>query len=279
MTIDIDFQPNTTPATPDPARSTDPDDYQNLPVAVAVMRKRFPSNFIIAPHSHRRDQLIYAASGSMRVRTETHSWLVPPERALYMPGDVVHTVEMRNDVEMQTLYIEPRANPELPRACAVIAPSMLLRELIDALSSEPVNYEKSNRGKALGYLVLDEICRGRTLNFSIPMPADPRLLKVCERVIDDPSASGALADYSDLAAASERTLARICRQELGMGFAAWRQQVRFHFALERLARGVAVSQVAYACGYASASAFTASFRKSFGLPPSRILDRAPAPGS
>ena len=58
-------------------RSTNPDDYQELPVAVAVMQKQFPSAFVIAPHSHRRDQLLYAASGTMRIRTDTHSWIVP----------------------------------------------------------------------------------------------------------------------------------------------------------------------------------------------------------
>lgn len=56
-----------------------------------------------------------------------------------------------------------------------------------------------------------------------------------------------------------------------MGFAEWRQQVRFHHALEVLARGKSVGDVARECGYASASAFTAAFRKSFGMPPSRLF--------
>lgn len=87
-----------------------------------------------------------------------------------------------------------------------------------------------------------------------------------------PVNSRTLADFSDLAAASERTLARLCERELDMGFTAWRQQVRFHYALEDLARGASVSKVAQACGYSSVSAFTAAFRKSLGHPPSRILE-------
>jgi quercetin dioxygenase-like cupin family protein len=118
-------------------RSINADDYQELPVAVAVMQKHFPSDFVIAPHSHRRDQLLYAASGTMRVRTDTHSWIVPPERALYMPGGTVHAVAMRNPVEMRTLYIEPGSHAELPDACVVITPNLLLRELIGALLKEP----------------------------------------------------------------------------------------------------------------------------------------------
>ncbi|MGI9355316.1 MAG: AraC family transcriptional regulator [Rhizobiaceae bacterium] len=235
------------------------------------MQKHFPSNFVIAPHSHRRDQLLYAASGTMRVRTDTHTWIVPPERTLYIPGGVIHSVSMRNPVEMRTLYIEPKSHPKLPDACIVITPSALLKELIGALLEEPENYFESDRGTWLGQLVLDELCRGTTLDFGIPLPSDPRLLRLCEHLIENPGEVKSLGVYSDLAAASERTMARLFQSELGLGFAAWRQQVRFHNALEHLARGSAVSKVALACGYASASAFTAAFRKNFGYPPSRIL--------
>lgn len=254
-------------------RSTNPDDYQELPVAVAVMQKHFPSDWVIAPHSHRRDQLIYAASGTMRVRTATHSWIVPPERALYMPGGVEHAVAMRNPVEMRTLYIEPGAHAALPDTCVVITPSRLLKELIAALLDEPENYARSNRGAWLSALLLDEVCRGKTWQLSIPMPSDPRLLRVCEQLLEQPGDPRALADFADTAAASERTLARLCQRELGMGFAAWRQQVRFHYALEDLARGTPVAKVAHGCGYASVSAFAAAFRKSLGHAPSRILEQ------
>ena len=259
-------------------RSTNPDDYQDLPVAVAVMQKHFPSAFVIAPHSHRRDQLLYAASGTMRIRTASHSWIVPPERALYMPGGEVHSVSMRNPVEMRTLYIEPKSDPNLPNASVVITPSALLKELIAALLGEPEDYQQSARGKLLGRLILDEVCRGRALNLSIPMPSDPRLARVCEHVIDTPGESRSLAQLSELAGASERTLARLCEAELGMGFAAWRQQLRFHYALEDLSRGASVGQVAHDCGYASVSAFTAAFRKNFGHPPSRFLKSLSASG-
>ncbi|MFV0489483.1 MAG: AraC family transcriptional regulator, partial [Vibrio fluvialis] len=253
------------------SRSINPEDYQELPVAVAVMQKHFSSGHVIAPHSHRRDQLLYAASGTMRVRTDTHSWIVPPERALYMPGGVVHSVSMRNAVEMRTLYIAPHSHQKLPATCVVITPSSLLKELIGALLDEPENYDRSNRGRWLGELILDEMGRSKTLNLSIPMPSDSRLARVCEHVIEHPGDNGSLGDFAELAAASERTLARICESELGMGFAAWRQQVRFHFALEYLARGTPVGEVAHACGYSSVSAFTAAFRKNFGHPPSQIM--------
>ncbi len=257
-------------------RSTNPDDYQELPVAVAAMRKHFPSDWIIESHSHRRDQLIFAAMGTMRVRTQTHSWIVPPERAVYMPGGVVHSVSMRDAVEMRTLYVEPGSRSHLPSVCVVITPSSLLKVLINALLEEPTNYDDSGRGGWLSQLILDEICRSRRLSLSIPMPADPRLRRVCDDVIEHPGDDRSLDDHADRSGASARTLARLSQRDLGMSFSAWRQQVRFHYALEALARGNPVGEVARDCGYASASAFTAAFRKSLGHPPSRILDRLSA---
>jgi AraC-like DNA-binding protein/mannose-6-phosphate isomerase-like protein (cupin superfamily) len=274
MPIVVEYQPMIASRTnPVPKRSINADDYQNLPVAVAVMQRHFPSNWTIPPHCHRRDQLLFAAVGTMRVRTETHSWLVPPQRAVYMPASVVHSVSIRAPLEMRTLYIEPESHPQLPNECVVITASPLLQELIKALLELPPVYDPDGRGGWLGRLILEEVCRGKALDLSIPMPTDPRLLRVCEAVIRDPGNQASLAAHCDIAGASERTLARLAQRQLGMSFSMWRQHVRFHYALEDLARGQAVAKVARDCGYASVSAFTAAFRKSLGHPPSRILDR------
>ena len=83
------------PRQPAIARSTDPLDYQSLPQPVALMSKAFPAGYRIPPHHHERDQLLYAASGTMRIRTERHAWIIPPDRALYMPAGVSHSLVMR----------------------------------------------------------------------------------------------------------------------------------------------------------------------------------------
>src|ERR1700732_381973 len=66
---------------PMPARSTNRDDYQRVPRPVAAMAKDFPNGFVIAPHSHPRAQLVYAADGVMRVISPLGAWVVPPVRA------------------------------------------------------------------------------------------------------------------------------------------------------------------------------------------------------
>ena len=67
------------------------------------------------------------------------------------------------------------------------------------------------------------------------------------------------------------TLARLFRRETGLGFRAWRQQLRLLRALERIASGEAVTQLALELGYESPSAFIAMFRKSLGTSPTRYF--------
>lgn len=253
-----------------PSRSTDPDDYQALPRPLGAMAKRFPDGFHIRPHSHRRDQLLYAVDGTMRVHTRTEAWIVPPDRAVYLPAGVTHAIDIRGDVEMRTVYITRAADPDLPSHPTVLEIGILLRALILALIEEPVLYDEAGRGGAIARLVLSEITRARALPLSMPMPADPRLRRVCDALLADPADPRGMEDWAQLAGASPRTLARLFEREVGLGFTAWRQRARFHNAMEALARGDPVALVAERNGYRGASAFAAAFRKVMGMPPSAV---------
>jgi len=262
------------PRRPAAARSTDPLDYQTLPQPVALMSKAFPAGFRIAPHDHERDQLLYAASGTMRIRTERHAWIIPPDRALYMPAGVSHSLVMRSPVEMRTLYIARRDHAALPHQPVTFLASPLLRALVLALLDEPVAYGPKSRAARISALILDEIARASPLALSIPMPSDRRLLRLCEAVIEEPASPATLDDWADESGASRRTLARLFQSECGLTFTAWRQRVRFHAAMELLSRGEPVAAVARASGYRSSSAFAAAFRAVVGASPRDIADDA-----
>src|SRR5690349_14546154 len=106
---------------PSPAtRSTDPLDYQHVPRAVAAMPKDFASGFEVLPHSHQRAQLIFATAGTMRVSTNESMWMVPPQRAVWMPAGVRHSILMLSELSMRTLYLRDDAVPFMPTACRVL---------------------------------------------------------------------------------------------------------------------------------------------------------------
>ncbi len=252
-------------------RSTDPMDYQSVPRAIAAMAKSFSTGDTIPPHAHVRDQVLYATQGVMRVATAREAWIVPPDRALYVPAGLEHGVAMRGGVEMRTLYIQPGAAPGLPVKPAVMDISGLLRALILALLTEPVLYDEKGRGGLLAGLILDELASAKHLQLVIPMPRDERLKRLCKALLDDPARSETLDEWAAEAGASPRTLSRLFSSEVGLSFTGWRQRVRFHNAMEAIVRGEQVGAVARANGYESASAFTAAFRKALGMTPSTLI--------
>lgn len=252
------------------ARSRNANDYQFVPRPLAAMSKSFDDGFEIQPHHHARDQLVYAVTGVMRVRTQTEAWIVPPDRAVYLPAHTEHAISMRGRVEMRTLYVARDAHDDLPSAPTVLEISPLLRELVLALIEEPVIYDEQGRAGAMAFLILAEIAKAQRLSLVIPMPRDPRLLRVCNALLADPASRLTLENWVDTAGASTRTLARLFEAELGLSFAAWRQRVRFHSALEAIVAGEPIARVAERNGYRSSSAFAAAFRKVMGQPPSSL---------
>lgn len=69
----------------------------------------------------------------------------------------------------------------------------------------------------------------------------------------------------------QTTIQRLFRKATGMTFGQWRQQARLLLALERIAVGEKVIDIALELGYESPSAFTSMFKKQFGKTPSQFF--------
>lgn len=219
-------------------------------------------------HCHLRAQLIYAGSGVMRVETATGCWVVPPVRGVWIPANTAHRVFMLGPVEMRTLYIRSDATPDLPEHGCLLEVSPLLRALILALVDEPVDYDHRGRAGQIAALALKERRFLKISALYLPMPREPPLRRLCKALVAHPNSRETL-----------ETLARQFLGETGMGFHQWRQQARLVEALGHLANGMVVTQVAERLGYRSASAFTAMFRRTLGLEPSRYFCQGGSPKS
>jgi AraC-like DNA-binding protein len=145
-----------------------------------------------------------------------------------------------------------------------------MRELVPALDEPGLSREREG---LLTGLLLDELRGAATQALGVPLPpqtGDKRLRALCEAVLRAPAERATLAQWAADVGASERTMARLFREQLGTSYQQWRQQAVLAHALPLLARGVPVGQVAFASGYASESAFTAMFKAAMGQPPSRF---------
>ena len=263
---------------PIPGRSTDPADYQHVPRAVAAMPKDFPDGFEIAPHSHERAQLIYATAGTMRVATSDGMWMVPPQRAVWMPARVRHGIVMSSDVTMRTLYMRDDVAGFMPDACQVLPVSPLLRELIVRATELPLHYDENGPAGHVVALIVAELRGLQSLPLQLPMPHDARLRSLCTSLLQAPGDQRTLAAWARTANTSARTLARHFQNETGLSFGAWRQQARVFEAMGRLGGGAPVTQVALDLGYDSVSAFSAMFRRAAGVSPSAYRPQRAAAG-
>lgn len=260
------------------ARSTRGIDYQDVPRPVSALADDYAPGHFDPPHSHARGQLVYATTGVMTVTTEAASFVLPPQRAVWVPPGVTHEARCRGRVSCRTLFIRPDATDGLPDACQVVEVTPLLRELIVEATRMAVEYDESGRDGRLMRLLLDELVRARTAPLHVPMPSHPRLARICTAILEDPSQDDMLDEWADAAGMGRRTFTRAFRRETGMSFASWRQNVRLMEALSRLANGEPVTRVALDVGYNSPSAFTAMFRRAFGVAPTHYLSEYAAEG-
>lgn len=254
--------------------------------AVVARRFRYPAGHHIEPHWHRYSQFLFAVAGTMAVRTPRRAWIVPPSRALWIPAQTVHEIEMNGAVEMRSVYVNTSHAAGMPSACVVLDVSPLLRELIVRAAALPTHYDERGEDGLLMRLLLAEIRRLPTCALDLPLPESADLTGLCEQVMASFSTRRPCGhDAADLNI-STRTLYRRFLQETGITFARWKQQARLLEAIRRLGAGTPVTTVALDLGYESPSAFSTMFRRALGMVPRTFILRdhertaaAPRPGS
>ena len=252
---------------------------------VRVRARSMPADSHFELHSHSWAQVAYCATGTIQVTAERQAavqdqvtYIVPPSRAVWIAPGAKHAIHVIEAAAFCTLYIDPSSVPDGWLSCRVMVVSPLIRELIHALDVPPDDPVSVRRESMLVPLLLHELTQATTQALGVPMPhpqsGDKRLRALCEAVLRAPGGRTTLADWSRDVGASERTVARLFRTELGTSYQQWRQQAVLAHALPLLARGMPVSQVAAASGYASDSAFSAMFRASLGQSPSSFIHKS-----
>jgi AraC-like DNA-binding protein/mannose-6-phosphate isomerase-like protein (cupin superfamily) len=250
----------------DKMKSTHQLDLSRRPVV--ALADEYPSGFVDTAHSHERIQLLYACSGVMSVVTDKTSFVIPPQRAVWIPSQVQHEVSCRGPVSLRTLYIDPRYERDDPD-CHIVEVGQLLRALILEVTQFDHDYDLQGREGQIVSLLVSELLESPKVPYAAPMPSDPRLVRVCREIIEHPSDQRDIDQWADIAGMSRRSFTRAFKRETGMGVAVWRQQVRLLEALSLLSTGSSVTSVAMDVGYDSASAFCAMFQRAFGVSPSR----------
>jgi AraC-like DNA-binding protein len=227
--------------------------------------QRLASGAGIDAHRHDDHQIIYAGRGVVAVTTSAGSWVAPGTRAIWVPAGTVHAHQAHGGLELHLVGLPATENPLGLDAPTVLAVNPLLRELIVAYTRSPA--DDSPERARLHAVLLDQLRASPQQPLHLPAPASPLLRSLCDILRADPGDGRTLAELGREVGASERTLSRLFRGDLGMTFPQWRTQLRLHVALVLLAEGTPVTAVAHRCGWSSASAFIDVFRRTFGHTP------------
>lgn len=226
----------------------------------------------IETHRHPSGQLMFANTGVMTVSTMAGSWVVSPQRAVWVPEHVEHKIKANTTLSLRNLLIRREIAPLLPTRSCVISVSSLLRELIlSAVEEGPQYFRLGSREERIVNLIVDEFQEMPLSPLHLPEPTDKRLRRICTALRENPADDRTLEEWSKTAGGSSRTLARLFVKETGMTFAHWRRQLRLLEALARLGAGQPVNTVALDTGYESPSAFIEMFRRTLGQTPGQYF--------
>lgn len=222
-------------------------------------------------HRHREAQLLYVVRGEVTCEAASAWWIVPPNSAVWVPGDVHHRIRARAPLEGYNVYLDPDAARRMPAECCAVAVTPLFREVMLRLATYPAACDPDGPDGHLVAVLLDELAAVSIEPHRLPMPADPRLQKLVAMLTAKPADRSNMQVWARRIGVAERTLNRLLVKETGQSFGRWRQQLHIILAIQRMSRGASVQSVAGELGYESASSFVTMFRKALGASPAKYM--------
>src|SRR3954468_4703647 len=143
---------------------------------VHTLARRYGKGSRLEPHMHRESQLVFATQGTMQVTTPGGRWLVPPDRAVWVPAQLEHSIDVLAGIEMRTLYFDlgwlaRRRGSVSLKSEFVVRVSRLLHEAILALFD---GGDDTGRNDLLLRLILRELHQAEDPTTFIPLPHEAR---------------------------------------------------------------------------------------------------------
>jgi AraC-like DNA-binding protein len=228
---------------------------------------------IVPPHYHLEGQLLFASKGVMLVDTLADRWIIPPQRALWIPPLQIHSYQLLSNTNLLTIYFSQSFISQSQQVAKsddvhVISVTPLLKQLIDGLFCD--NYQELlHRHMAL--LLLEIVAETTPISVKLPLPHDLRLLNATREIWANKHWDLSLNNAANIAIMSERNFSRLFLKDTGFTYRTWKQIVRIYVSLDLLAGGIPIKKVAYQLGFSGPAAFTAAFKAITNKTPSDFL--------
>lgn len=237
-----------------------------LPAPLFLRTILMPNGAIFPEHIHSGGEFVYSHGGVLQVIVGHERYLVPPQYGLWLPPNVQHIGVNRREVLFSSIYVSKELCSALPTKPQALMVSPFMRSLLDHARESNLDY-RSERYLRLLTVFLDELADTPQAGTYLPASDDAVLGKILHHLENNPEDNRSVIKLAHEAKITERTLARKCKQELGMPLTEWRNRMRVVNAIAMIEEGKSVESIASIFGYSTASAFIAMFKKLTGTTP------------
>jgi AraC-like DNA-binding protein len=215
--------------------------------------------------------LLCASSGALRLEGQGQTWLLPPARAALIEAGRPIQVSIPQPVTTASVLFGTSFAPTPSAPLAVFDLSPLARALVAECrnwgeSDEPLPAYAITLFTALA--AVSWRLAERPSPVVVPAGQSPELRRALELTQERLGSDIRFEDVASQIGLVPRSLARRFEDEIGMTWRAVLRRMRVLRAIEKLAEDDApVTEIAFAVGYASLSAFNAAFRELTGRTP------------
>ncbi len=205
----------------------------------------------------------------MLVEAQSQRWTIPPQRALWIPPEHPHSIQIVSATELRTLYFQAELLAQCPgferqhEVHAVVA-SALIRELVLALFDQRFEPHAQH---LMAQLLLHTLRHTPSLPSVLPMPRSELLLRAATQLLAGAQWHLSLADMAAEACLSERSFSRKFSAEVGISYRSWLQKARIIASLDGLAQDRAIKSIAGSLGFSGPAAYGSAFAAVMGCSP------------
>jgi len=212
----------------------------------------------------KRDYLLYAAKGALRVSVGREQWVLPPSFAAWVPSDTPIVVTIDTPVTTCSVLTTPGFCKGLPDRPTVFQMSPMARQMIYYCRDWGGDVDHPPQAEPF-FLALLEVCAvlaRESVNVKRPTATDPAVQRAIDVTEADLANAITASDVARQANMSERSMQRRFRDDVGMSWSEALTQLRMIRAVELLAIGdLSMIQIAGDVGFNSLSAFNRAFRR------------------
>ena len=220
-------------------------------------------------HSHTHHQLLYAFSGTLRVEAENGIFLLPPQRAVWIPAGVLHCTTVYKVRSGSVFFAPSLVQTEIVRV-RIISVAPIVREMVRYSLRWPATRDQDDQLANSWFQTMGLLCTEwirEEMSFHLPAARTDQIAMAIEYTLQNLE-SATVEAAANSAALSERHFRRRFVMETGISWRQFLHQARMLRAMELLVEAdTSITDVAFAVGFNSLSAFAKSFAYFSGQTP------------